>query len=161
PTSLILSAAMLLSHLGEGWAAAAIEAAVRAALASPDTRTADVGGRGWWRAGWGPRAPPPAVQRPAPAAPSPRCDSSMAADRISEVGFARSSPAISGAEPCCACAAACRVPAFSDPARPRLPDSSDARSDRMSPNMLVVTTTSNRPGSRTIMAAAASTSISS
>ena len=45
PTSLILSAAMLLSHLGEGWAAAAIEAAVRAALASPDTRTADVGGR--------------------------------------------------------------------------------------------------------------------
>ena len=45
PTSLILSAAMLLSHLGEGRAAAAIEAAVRAALASPDTRTADVGGR--------------------------------------------------------------------------------------------------------------------
>ena len=45
PTSLILSAAMLLSHLGEGPAAAAIEAAVRAALASPDTRTADVGGR--------------------------------------------------------------------------------------------------------------------
>ena len=44
PTSLILSSAMLLAHLGEVRAATAIESAVTAALASPDTRTADVGG---------------------------------------------------------------------------------------------------------------------
>ena len=44
PTSLILSSAMLLAHLGEVQAATAIESAVTAALASPDTRTADVGG---------------------------------------------------------------------------------------------------------------------
>ena len=44
PTSLILSSAMLLAHRGEAPAAAAIETAVTTALASPDTRTADVGG---------------------------------------------------------------------------------------------------------------------
>jgi 3-isopropylmalate dehydrogenase len=44
PTSLILSSAMLLAHLGEAEAASAIDAAVTAALASPETRTADVGG---------------------------------------------------------------------------------------------------------------------
>ena len=44
PTSLILSSAMLLSHLGERTAADAIETAVTTALGSSDTRTADVGG---------------------------------------------------------------------------------------------------------------------
>ncbi len=44
PASLILSSAMLLSHLGETRAATAIDAAVAAALASPESRTADVGG---------------------------------------------------------------------------------------------------------------------
>ncbi|WP_372921257.1 isocitrate/isopropylmalate dehydrogenase family protein [Roseovarius sp.] len=45
PTSLILSAAMLLRHLGETRAGDAIEAAVTTALSSPETRTADLGGR--------------------------------------------------------------------------------------------------------------------
>lgn len=44
PASLILSSAMLLSHLGETRAATAIDAAVATALASPESRTADVGG---------------------------------------------------------------------------------------------------------------------
>src|SRR6185295_5317121 len=50
--------------------------------------------------------------------------SSMAAERMSEVGFARSSPA------------------STEPARPRLPESSEARSDRMSAYILVESTTS-------------------
>src|SRR5688572_24347968 len=63
---------------------------------------------------------------------SPIHSRSMAAERISEVGLALSLPAISGAEPCCACAAHKLSPAFTEPARPRLPESSEARSERMS-----------------------------
>ncbi len=85
----------------------------------------------------------------------------MAAEPISEAGLARSLPAMSGAEPCCACATPCSAPAFSEAARPRLPDSSDASSDRMSPNMLVVTITSNGLASRISRAAMASISFSS
>ncbi|GMG81530.1 isocitrate/isopropylmalate dehydrogenase family protein [Paralimibaculum aggregatum] len=44
PVSLILSAAMLLRHLGEAPAAAAIEASVARALAAPESRTGDLGG---------------------------------------------------------------------------------------------------------------------
>jgi 3-isopropylmalate dehydrogenase len=44
PVSLILSAAMLLRHLGLSKAAAAIETACDAALARPETRTQDLGG---------------------------------------------------------------------------------------------------------------------
>ncbi|WP_206080305.1 isocitrate/isopropylmalate dehydrogenase family protein [Pacificoceanicola onchidii] len=44
PTSLILSAAMLLRHRGEPRAAEAIETAITRALASPESRTADLGG---------------------------------------------------------------------------------------------------------------------
>ncbi|MEM1302443.1 MAG: isocitrate/isopropylmalate dehydrogenase family protein [Pseudomonadota bacterium] len=44
PTSLILSVAMLMRHLGEAHAAARIEAAVAACLAAADTRTRDLGG---------------------------------------------------------------------------------------------------------------------
>ncbi|MGR3435959.1 MAG: isocitrate/isopropylmalate dehydrogenase family protein [Shimia sp.] len=44
PTSLFLSAAMLLRQLGEGRAADAIETAIGACLAAPATRTADLGG---------------------------------------------------------------------------------------------------------------------
>ena len=76
-------------------------------------------------------------------------------------GWRRSGPAMSGAEPCAACAMACSVPAFSEPPRPRLPDSSAVRSDRMSPNILVVTMTSNRSGARTTWAIMASTMLSS
>lgn len=45
PTSLILSLAMLLRHLGEVKASDQIEAALGACLASPETRTADLGGQ--------------------------------------------------------------------------------------------------------------------
>lgn len=45
PSSLILSAAMLLRHRGEIRAADTIEAAVTTALSRPETRTADLGGR--------------------------------------------------------------------------------------------------------------------
>jgi len=44
PTSLILSLAMLLRHLGAGAVADRIEAALRSCLAQPNTRTADLGG---------------------------------------------------------------------------------------------------------------------
>lgn len=44
PTSLILSAAMLLRHRGEAGAAGAIEAAVSRALSAPKNRTTDLGG---------------------------------------------------------------------------------------------------------------------
>jgi 3-isopropylmalate dehydrogenase len=44
PVSLILSAAMLLDHLGQPEPARRIEAAVHAALADPATRTVDLGG---------------------------------------------------------------------------------------------------------------------
>ncbi|MEM9426599.1 MAG: isocitrate/isopropylmalate dehydrogenase family protein [Pseudomonadota bacterium] len=44
PTSLILSLAMLLRHLGETSAADTIEAALATCLARPETRTRDVGG---------------------------------------------------------------------------------------------------------------------
>ncbi|ADZ68975.1 isocitrate/isopropylmalate dehydrogenase family protein [Polymorphum gilvum] len=44
PTSLIVSSAMLLRHLGATAAADAIEAAIDAALAHPETRTRDLGG---------------------------------------------------------------------------------------------------------------------
>ncbi|WP_421980582.1 isocitrate/isopropylmalate dehydrogenase family protein [Roseibium sp.] len=44
PTSLIGSAAMLLRHLGQAKAAAAIDSALKTALAHPETRTADLGG---------------------------------------------------------------------------------------------------------------------
>ena len=53
---------------------------------------------------------------------------------------------MSGAEPCCAWAMQCVSPALIAPPSPRLPDSSEARSERMSPNMLVVTITSKRCG---------------
>ena len=45
PVSLILSLAMLLTHLGEPVAAGRIEHAVATCLADPDTRTRDLGGR--------------------------------------------------------------------------------------------------------------------
>ncbi len=44
PTALILSAAMMLAHLGEEGAASAIERAVQAALADPQNHTGDLGG---------------------------------------------------------------------------------------------------------------------
>jgi isocitrate dehydrogenase (NAD+) len=45
PTALMLSAAMMLDHLGQGEAATKIRTGVAQALASDDTRTRDLGGR--------------------------------------------------------------------------------------------------------------------
>ena len=45
PTGLMLSAAMLLDHVGQGEAAARLRTGISAALASPETRTGDLGGR--------------------------------------------------------------------------------------------------------------------
>jgi isocitrate dehydrogenase (NAD+) len=45
PTGLMLSAAMLLDHVDQGEAAARLRTGVMAALASPETRTGDLGGR--------------------------------------------------------------------------------------------------------------------
>src|SRR5712692_2095995 len=87
--------------------------------------------------------------------------SSIAAERMSEVGFARSLPAMSGAEPCWACATQYSSPALIEPPRPRPPESSEASSERMSPYMFSATITSKRIGSRSSSAAIASTMISS
>src|SRR5215472_10724917 len=56
---------------------------------------------------------------------------------------------------------ACSAPALSEPPKPKLPDSSAVRSERMSPYMLVVTITSKRLGARTTCAIIASTMTSS
>ena len=45
PTGLMLSAAMLLDHVGQGEAAMRLRTGVRAALAHADTRTGDLGGK--------------------------------------------------------------------------------------------------------------------
>jgi len=45
PTGLMLSAAMLLDHVEQRDAAARLRKAIRAALASPETRTGDLGGK--------------------------------------------------------------------------------------------------------------------
>jgi len=45
PTGLMLSAALLLDHVDQPDAAARLRAAVRTALANPETRTGDLGGR--------------------------------------------------------------------------------------------------------------------
>ena len=44
PTALMLAGVMLLEHVGEGPAAARLAEAIRAAIASRDALTADVGG---------------------------------------------------------------------------------------------------------------------
>src|SRR5262249_6456 len=68
--------------------------------------------------------------------------SSIAADTMRESGLATFLPAISGADPCAACAMPWFVPALREAAIPRLPDNSAVRSDRISPYILDVTITS-------------------
>ena len=58
---------------------------------------------------------------------------SIATERIIDVGFALSKPCSVGADPCCAWAQQCVSLAIIDPANPRLPDISLAKSLRMSP----------------------------
>src|SRR6202022_2202235 len=78
-------------------------------------------------------------------ATSPRCRSIMAPARIAPTGFAMLLPACLGADPCTGSNRPRPLSGlmFADGAWPRPPTSSDARSLRMPPNMLEVTTTSN------------------
>jgi hypothetical protein len=84
----------------------------------------------------------------------------MQAERIVAIGLATPRPAMSGAEPCTGSNTAWWSPTFADGARPRPPTRPAMRSERMSPNRLVVTSTSNASGSRTSFMAQASTMIS-
>src|SRR5215831_13569398 len=68
---------------------------------------------------------------------------------IMAYGLAMLRPAMSGAEPWVACAIAWRSPTHSPGARPSPPTRPAPISVRMSPNWLVVTTTSKRCGSIT------------
>ena len=88
---------------------------------------------------------------------SPRWSSIIAADSISAAGFAIPCPAMSGAVPCTASKIAARDPMLAPGARPRPPTRPAISSDRMSPNMLVVTMTSNCCGWSTSCIAALST----
>lgn len=85
----------------------------------------------------------------------------MAEDKNRAVGLARPSPAMSGAAPWTACAIVFRADALIEGALPSEPESSPARSDRMSPNRFSVTMTSKSPPRRTSRAAIASTCSSS
>ncbi|MNC86466.1 hypothetical protein D3C83_21320 [compost metagenome] len=69
-------------------------------------------------------------------------------------------PAMSGAEPCVACDIARRSPTHRPGASPRPPTTPAPSSVRMSPNWLVVTTTSNCWGFMTSFIAKPSTSTS-
>ena len=78
------------------------------------------------------------------------------------MGLALSWPAISGAEPWMGSySAGPASPMEAEGSRPMEPVTMDASSDRISPNMFSVTTTSNCPGSRTSCMAQLSTSMSS
>src|SRR5207302_1038701 len=96
--------------------------------------------------------------RSAPAS-SPRCLSIMAPARMAPTGLAMPLPACLGAEPCTGSKSPRRLSGlmFAEGAWPRPPTSSEARSLRMSPNILDVTMTSKRLGSLTSCIAAAST----
>ena len=85
----------------------------------------------------------------------------MAAERMVPMGFAMSFPAMSGAEPWMGSYRPQEVaPRLEEGIIPMEPVIMEASSDRMSPNMFSVTTTSNWLGSLTICMAQLSTSIS-
>ena len=85
----------------------------------------------------------------------------IAAERIVAIGFASPVPAISGADPWIGSYRPQLVlPMDAEARSPIEPVIWDASSDRMSPNILEVRTTSNLDGSRTSCIAALSTSIS-
>ena len=81
----------------------------------------------------------------------------MTEESSSAVGFARFFPAICGAEPCTASNIATPSPRLAEGATPSPPTRPAARSERMSPFMLVITTTSNCSGRMTIWWAQLST----
>ena len=90
--------------------------------------------------------------------------SSIAADRIVPIGFAMSRPAMSGAEPWIGSYrpnvpwSVRRSPSDADGSTPRLPASTEASSERMSPNRFSVTMTSKSAGRRMSSIAQESTS---
>src|SRR5712691_5137404 len=90
---------------------------------------------------------------------TPRCFTIIAALKIAPTGFKRPWPAISGAVPWTGSNRPRPLDGlmFADGAMPIPPTSSAVRSERMSPNRLPVTMTSNWPGSLTSCIAAAST----
>src|SRR5664279_4949303 len=80
---------------------------------------------------------------------SPRCSSIIAPDQIMPMGLAMPCPAISGAEPCTGSNTDGKLPSglmLPDGAMPMVPVQAGPRSDRMSPNRLEPTTTSNQSG---------------
>ena len=86
----------------------------------------------------------------------------MATDRMVAMGLALSWPAMSGAEPWMGSyRPGAASPIEAEGSRPMEPVTMEASSERMSPNMFSVTTTSNWPGSRTSCMAQLSTSTSS
>ena len=89
--------------------------------------------------------------------PSLQCSIIMAAASSKAVGLAMSLPAMSGAEPCTASKMAASSPMLAPGAMPSPPIRPDTRSERMSPNRLVVTSTSNCHGFSTSFIAQAST----
>ena len=99
------------------------------------------------------RRPPRAGGQRRPAAGrravAPSQSSSIALERFIAIGLAMSWPAMSGAEPCAACAIAWVSEEFSEGAMPSEPAISPARSERMSPNMFSVTMTSKSSARRT------------
>src|SRR6266550_2343794 len=96
-----------------------------------------------------------------PASSSPRWSSIIAAASICAEGFAIPFPAMSGAEPCTGSKMAAWVPMLAPGASPRPPTNPAASSERMSPNRLVVTMTSNCSGLITSCMAVLSTILSS
>ena len=87
------------------------------------------------------------------------CSRSSASERSIAVGFAAPVPAMSGAEPW----TGSKIPGFESPrladaARPSPPVTAAATSERMSPKVFSITSTSNEPGSVTICIATLSTS---
>ncbi len=92
------------------------------------------------------------LDRRAAASFSPRWSSIIAPDQIWPIGLAMPRPAMSGAEPC----TGSNIDGYSrsglmlaDGAMPIEPTQAGPRSDRMSPNRLEPTTTSNQSGCRT------------
>ncbi len=81
----------------------------------------------------------------------------MAAASINATGLALPWPAMSGAEPCTASKIAASRPMLAPGAMPSPPTRPATRSERMSPNRLVVTSTSNCQGLSTSFIAQAST----
>ena len=98
-----------------------------------------------------PRRPRPRPRGRAPGSPRP-CSSSSASERSIAVGFAAPVPAMSGAEPC----TGSKIPGpasprLADEARPRPPVTAAATSERMSPKVFSITSTSKDSGSVTML----------